>query len=93
MAQVTTDHDTIRRWVESRGGCPAAVKATRSADDPGIVRIDFPGYSGQTTLEPIRWDEFFQKFDDNELALIYEEGERNGEPSRFNKIVSRKSTH
>ena len=44
----TTDHMEIRRWVEARGGRPAAVSRTRSDDDPGIIRIDLPGYSGET---------------------------------------------
>ena len=28
MAQVTTDHDEIRKWAEARGGRPAAVRST-----------------------------------------------------------------
>jgi hypothetical protein len=28
MAETTTDHDTIRRWAESKGGKPAAVDRT-----------------------------------------------------------------
>lgn len=91
MSQVTTNHDQIRQWAESRGGHPAAVKSTRSENDPGIVRIDFPGYSGEDSLEEITWDEFFKKFDERELALIYEDGDREGEPSRFNKLVRRDS--
>jgi hypothetical protein len=41
-AQVTTDHHQIRKWVESRGGKPAAVKATHRGKDPGIIRVIFP---------------------------------------------------
>ncbi len=93
MSEVTTDHEKIRSWVESRGGHPAAVKATRSSEDPGIVRIDFPGYSGEGSLEAISWDEFFEKFDESELALVYEDGEREGQPSRFNKLVHRDNAH
>ena len=39
-SKTTTDHDTIRKWVEERGGRPAAVKGTGGGDDPGIVRVD-----------------------------------------------------
>ena len=60
--RVLTDHDEIRQWVEERGATPATVKRTGNEDDPGILRIDFPGYSGENSLEPISWDEFFQKF-------------------------------
>ena len=89
MAKTTTDHDTIRRWVEARGGCPAHVKRTGKSGDPGILRIDFPGYSGQKSLEPVSWDVFFQWFDKNQLALIYQDRTRGGQPSRFNKLVRR----
>lgn len=84
-AKATVDHDTIRSWVEKHGGCPAHVKSTGSKDDPGILRIDFPGYSGQQSLEQISWEEFFEWFDENELALLYEDD------SRFNKLVSRET--
>ena len=65
---MTRDHDVIRKWVEDRGGKPSTVGSTRSDDDAGIIRIDFPGYSGEDTLEEIPWDEWFEKFDDSELS-------------------------
>lgn len=86
-AKATIDHDTIRQWVEERGGTPAAVKGTGDGDDPGILRVDFPGYSGAKTLEPIDWDTFFEAFEANDLAFLYQ-SDRN---SRFNKLVSRDS--
>ncbi|HEX7941441.1 MAG TPA: hypothetical protein VF488_06525 [Gemmatimonadaceae bacterium] len=89
--KVTTDHDEIRRWVEERGGWPAHVKGTGTGDDPGVLRIDFPGYSGEETLEPISWDDWFRKFDANGLAFIFQERKANGEISYFNKLVSRDS--
>jgi iron-sulfur cluster repair protein YtfE (RIC family) len=89
MAKTTTDHQTIREWVESRGGCPAHVKGTGRDGDPGILRIDFPGYSGKQSLESIPWDQFFAAFDKNGLAFIYQDRARGGQPSRFNKLVAR----
>jgi hemerythrin superfamily protein len=90
MAKVTTEHETIREWVEARGGCPAHVKGTgRDGGDPGILRVDFPGYSGKQSLERIGWDEFFAAFDQNGLAFIYQDRTRGGQPSRFSKLVSR----
>ena len=41
-SHTTTDHDEIRKWVESNKGKPAGVKDTGGGDDPGILRIDFP---------------------------------------------------
>ena len=84
-AEATTNHDEIRQWVEARGGQPARVKATGSSKDPGILRIDFPGFSGQDTLEKIEWDEFFEWFDRNGLAMLL--ADEKG--SRFSKLVKR----
>lgn len=90
-AHTTTDHDFIRRWVEERGGRPARVKGTGGGDDPGMLRIDFPGYSGEDSLDEISWEEFFEKFEENNLALLHRDMEhKNGELDRFNKLVSRK---
>src|SRR5947208_8232462 len=87
LTKTTQDHDEIRRWAEERGGKPAHVKSTESGDDIGILRIDFPGFSGEGSLEEISWDDFFEKFDANDLALIYQEETAEGERSNFNKIV------
>lgn len=85
-AKTTTDHNTIKKWVEKRGGKPARVKGTGSGDgDPGILRIDYPGYSGEDTLEEIEWDEFFEAFEDNHLAFLYQDEGK----SRFSKFVAR----
>jgi hypothetical protein len=88
-SHVTTDHDEIREWVEERGGHPARVKGTGSKSDAGLIRIDFPGFSGEGSLEEISWEEFFQAFEDNELAFVYQDHKKSGEPSTFSKLVSR----
>ena len=88
-SQTTTDHDTIRRWVEERGGRPAAVKGTGAGDDAGVLRIDFPGQGDEESLEPLSWDDFFQKFEDNRLAFLYQEKTADGSESRFSKFVQR----
>jgi len=90
-SKTTYNHEEIRKWAEARGGKPTHVKGTGGKHDPGILRIDFPGYSGEGKLEPISWDEFFEKFDEQELALVYQEKTADGEKSNFNKIVSRQT--
>ncbi len=88
-SQVTTNHDEIRQWVEARGGKPAAVKGTGDAEDPGLLRIDFPGVGREESLEEISWDEFFEKFEEKKLAFLYQEETKSGQESRFFKFVSR----
>ncbi len=90
-AQVTTDHNKIQRWAEERGGQPACVKGTGGKDDIGMLRIDFPGYSGEDSLQHIRWDEWFEKFEERKLALLYQEQTAGGAKSNFNKIISRET--
>jgi hypothetical protein len=90
LSKMTSDHETIRRWVEDRGGRPVIVKSThRGGKETGIIRIDFPGYSGKDTLEEISWDEFFRKFDDAHLAFVYEDETSTGQKSNFNTLVRR----
>jgi hypothetical protein len=91
-SHTTTDHNLIRKWVEERGGWPATVKGTgRGGEEAGILRINFPGYSGEESLEEISWEEFFGKFDEKKLAFLYQEKTSGGEQSRFCKFVSRGS--
>lgn len=86
-SQQTTDHGTIRKWAEARGGRPASVASTLSGDDAGILRIDFA--EPTPSLEEISWDEFFKKFDEHKLAFLYREETKDGQTSRFFKFVAR----
>jgi hypothetical protein len=91
LAKTTTDHEEIRRWAESRGGRPSCVRGTGGGGDVGMLRLDFPGYEGEESLEEISWDDWFDKFDERGLALIYQERTAGGAESRFNKLVSRET--
>ena len=91
LSKTTKDHEEIRRWAEERGGKPAHVKSTGSGEDIGILRIDFPGYSGAGSLEPITWEQWFEKFDERGLALLYQETTAGGQRSNFNKLVGRET--
>jgi hypothetical protein len=50
-----------------------------------VLRIDYPGYSGKDTLERIDWEDWFDAFERNKLAFLYQD-KRN---SRFSKLVNR----
>jgi hypothetical protein len=90
-SKTTTNHDEIRNWVEERGGNPARVKGTDKGDSVGLLRIDYPGFAGEDTLEPISWEEFFVAFDDNQLAFLYQDETKDGEQSRFSKLIDRET--
>lgn len=93
QSKTTTDHETIRGWAEERGGKPAVVRSTHRKDDPGILRLEFPGAPNahDEALEQISWDEWFEKFDAAELALLYEDKTAAGKTSNFNKLVKRET--
>ena len=90
--EVTTDHGTIRRWVEEHGGRPAV--DPEAAETMPALRLAFPddGENGgdgaeiDGSLEPIDWSRFFREFDEWDLALTYVEGE-----ARY-EFVDRKTT-
>lgn len=67
--KTTTDHDEIRRWVEERGGRPALAREHR--DQPLGLRIEFPEDREDKSLLLISWDEFFKKFDEDNLVFLY----------------------
>ena len=90
-SRVTTDHDEIRQWAEERGGRPSCVRNTGRKGDIGILRLDFPGYSGENSLEEISWDDWFDKFDERGLALLFQDTTAGGQRSNFNKLVSRET--
>jgi hypothetical protein len=86
-AHRTKDHATIRHWVEERGGFPATVKETKEGKHAGLLRIDFPDYSGEGTLERVSWEDFFDKFDREHLDFLYQDRTAEGKTSRFCKFV------
>jgi hypothetical protein len=83
----TTNHDEIRRWVEQRGGRPANVRGTEEGgEDAGLLRVMF---RDDEDLEEIGWDDFFEKFDEEKLAFLYQDKTADGGESRFFKFVQR----
>ena len=91
-SHTTTNHHEIRKWAEARKAKPARVKGTGRGDDPGMIRLDFPGYSGEDSLEEISWDQWFSAFDDNNLALVYQDRTADGQRSNFNKLIARETS-
>jgi len=90
-SNVTVDHEAIKQWAEERGAHPACVRGTGDKGDIGILRLDFPGYTGADKLEEISWEDFFNKFDERGLALLYQESTARGQKSNFNKLITREN--
>lgn len=89
LSRTTKDHDEIRKWAESRGAVPAEVASTEQQGEPGILRFEFPKAPNHndSKLKEISWDDFFEKFDENDLELVYQEKTAEGQKSNFNKLV------
>ena len=85
----TTDHETIKNWAEERDGHPATVRDTMEGNEPGVLRFDFEEAESDDDLEEIDWEVFFEKFEENNLAMLYQETVESGEESRFFKFVNR----
>ena len=83
----TTDHQVIRNWVEKRAGHPIGFPGLKT------LRITLPGrYPSRHASDGskrISWDEFFDKFEMQDLAFRYQEETRTGEESNFFRFVSR----
>lgn len=89
LSKTTRDHNEIRKWAEARGAVPAEVKGTERDGEAGILRLEFPNAPNRndSELEEISWDDFFQKFDERGLELVYQDQTAEGAKSNFNKLV------
>ena len=70
---ITTDHETIREWVEDRGGRPAHM--TGKTDDTARTLYIVEEGEAMEGLEPIPWEAFFETFEDEALAFVYQDRE------------------
>jgi hypothetical protein len=89
-SKTATDLKEIQQWAEKRGGKPAKVKGVGKGENDGLIRIDFPGYSGEDSLEEISWEEWYKIFQDRDLAFLYQDKTSDGKESRFFKLVNNK---
>jgi hypothetical protein len=88
MTQTLTDHDSIKRWAREHGARPALVKGTARDKDANALQLAMEGTSQEGRLEPIDWDAWFQRFDENGLALIVDDS---AGAASANKLVPRGS--
>lgn len=88
--KVTTDHNEIREWVEGRGGSPARLQSPETGETMMQLRITFPGISGDGAVKPVDWKEWFDVFENRELAFLYQDKTPDGHDSHYNKLVWRR---
>ena len=100
-----SDQAAIREWVETRGGRPAIGHGPTPHDDVSNLRFMFgeaaaaaPGDAGgvdaagtHERLEPTSWDEWFQRFEAENLALWVQDRNADGEVSRYYQITVREA--
>ncbi|MFG2166098.1 SAP domain-containing protein [Micromonospora chersina] len=85
---VTTDHEVIRRWAETRKGVPTTVDGTEHDGHAGVLRFDFPSNGREQRLREISWEEWFRAFDERRLNFIYQEERSDGKQSNFFRLES-----
>lgn len=88
-SKTTTELNEIQQWAEAREGKPSRVKSTADGEGGGVLRIDFPGYSGNDSLEEISWEDWYQTFQDRNLEFLYQEHTAGGKESRFFRLISK----
>jgi hypothetical protein len=85
-AKTTTNHDEVREFIEFLNGKPAAVRGTSDASGQAVLQIDL---MNDNSLDHLGWDEFFQLFDKNNLALRYVEPNNDGKIPQMFEFVQR----
>ena len=89
LSKTTQDHDEIRRWAEARNAIPCEVASTERDGEAGILRFCFPKAKNRNddSSKQIEWDQFFEKFDENGLSMVFQEKTAGGARSNFNKLI------
>lgn len=72
----TIDRAEIRGWIEEQGGLPAVLKDVVEDDEEGEESSDMLHISfdpNDPSMEEMEWDEFFERLDNENLALVYDD--------------------
>lgn len=86
---ILEDPKEVQEWVERNGGRPSRLAGTSIGEDPGLIRIWFPGQV-VGRLEPVTWEAFLTKMQEKGLALRCWDADAGGRP--FARIVSAPSS-
>lgn len=69
----TSNHTEIRSWAKRHGARPGIARDTIASRDLDQLTLVLPGERGEENVEFIDWDEFFRRFDEEEMVFVYEE--------------------
>ena len=93
--KVTIDHASIKAWAENFNGKPEILPNSETETGAFGIRIDFPGKLDDMYLSTdhkpkhITWEEFFKIFDEQDLALEFEDTMRIDDPSSVYRFIRR----
>lgn len=85
--RTTTDHGTIRNWIESNDLAVARTAETDRSRSDGLTIVT-EGRSDDSIKE-VTWDEFFETFEDEGLAFTYRTETMGPEEQLYYEFVSR----
>ncbi len=80
----TRNPDVIQKWAEARGAEPATI-ATNDPRSPRVLRLNFPGFGGQS-LQPVPWKNWLKTFEDRDLVFLFQERMKSGKQSNFFRL-------
>lgn len=94
-----TDHEAIRDWAAARAGFPVIVDVSPAGGTQPMLRLVFGQHAYQDQdqaeraanaggYELVEWDEWFQVFDEQNLALVVGK-EVPGRRDSYHEIVRR----
>ena len=88
-SKTTDNHEIIQNWVEERSGQPALADGIIDKGKAGrMLRINFSSNTKEG-LNDISWELFFEIFDENNLAFLYQEENIDGDQAKFYKIINK----
>ena len=85
--ETTTEHETIRNWIEERGSTAAEVTEP-AGDDPGSLAV-IPEGTMDDSVRGVSWEEFFKIFDEEELAFVHQIDKEDPDEQWFCAFVER----
>ena len=94
-----TDHQAIRDWAAARSGFPAVIDSSPAGGVQPMLRLVFDQHAYEDQDRPerppnaggydlVEWDEWFQIFDERQLALVVAV-EQPGLRESFHEIIRR----